>query len=185
MKKNKISIIIVGIMMLFVVTLLFTQSDNTEAFLKKYNINEKDIKDIVAILEERTDESNLFNAGITGSHLIMSDDQTEVKMELPSDLFYLSIAPYINQTHPCGIHNLVTCRGELKNQEFTVVVVNKDTNEVVFQEQVITASNGFLGVWLPKNIEGVITVSTSDLSASTSISTGENDNTCLTTLQLS
>jgi hypothetical protein len=184
MKTNRFGIIIFTFVVVVVVALIYTQSNNTEKFLSKYNINEKEVKEIVSILEERTDEPVLFNAGITGSHLIMSDDQTEVKMELPSELFYLSIAPYINQTHPCGIHNLVTCKGELQNQEFNVVVTDKKTNEVIFDDQIKTASNGFLGIWLPKNIEGFITVSNSNLTASTIISTHENDNTCLTTLQL-
>lgn len=170
--------------MFFVVALIYNQTNKTEAFLNKYHINEYEIKDVVAVLEDKLDEPYLFNAGITGTHLIMSDDKTEVKMKLPKDLFYLSIAPYVNQTHPCGIHNLVTCRGELQNQNFDVVVTDKKTGEIIFDDKVKTASNGFLGIWIPKNIEGYITVSTSDLSASTDISTYDNDNTCLTTLQL-
>lgn len=185
MKKNKLIVTMVVITLLSAVTLIYTLSNSNKLFLKKYNLNDKKIEEVVAILEEKTDEPAMFNAAITGTHLIMKDDRNEVKIELPSDSFYLSVAPYIDQTHPCGIHNLVSCRGELQNQVFNVVVVDKKTHEVVFDQEVESASNGFLGLWLPKNMEGIITVSASGLSSTAEISTFKGDDTCLTTLQLS
>jgi len=45
--------------------------------------------------------------------------------------------------------------------------------------------NGFVGVWLPRNMNASIEVLYNGLSAQTSISTFSGSNTCLTTLQLS
>lgn len=40
--------------------------------------------------------------------------------------------------------------------------------------------NGFIGVWLPKDIKGSIKVTYNEMSAEASISTFIDDNTCLT-----
>jgi hypothetical protein len=46
-----------------------------------------------------------------------SDEPTVV--DLPDDEFYLSVAPYLEQTHDCYFHSLTTCRGELAGERFT------------------------------------------------------------------
>lgn len=36
----------------------------------------------------------------------------ETAVALGEDEFYLSIAPFVEVTHPCTFHSLTTCRGE-------------------------------------------------------------------------
>lgn len=105
-------------------------------------------------------------------------------MTLPKDKFYLSFAPYISQTHPCGTHSLTTCQGELVNQEIHAVITDKEGKEIV-NSDLTTMANGFVGVWLPRNIDGTVRVSFDGKVAQTQISTYAGSNTCLTTaLQL-
>lgn len=125
-------------------------------------------------------------ASIRSDDLILTDETgaEEVK-PMPDDAFYLSIAPYVNQTHDCGNHSLTTCRGELANTAVRVIVTDDATGEAVFDEQLTTFDNGFVGVWLPRGITGTVTVESAQGTASAPISTGSGDPTCLTTLRLS
>lgn len=105
--------------------------------------------------------------------------------EVPiEDGFYLSLAPYREQTHPCSFHSLTTCRGELAGEDVTIVVTDPATGEQIVDEATTTYDNGFVGVWLPRERALEITVTTADGAASTPVSTFADDPTCLTTLQL-
>lgn len=108
-----------------------------------------------------------------------------VPTEIPVDKgFYLSIAPYVTQTHPCGFHSLTTCRGELANTDVQLTVTDAATGEVITDEGVRTYDNGFVGVWLPYDRELTVTVTGEAGTATTTLTTGAEDPTCLTTLQL-
>lgn len=90
----------------------------------------------------------------------------------------------MTNTHACRIHNLVTCKGELRNETFSVTV--RDQNgTIVYAGERTTSQNGFLGLWLPAGITGTITLSGRGLSASGTIETASVSATCLTTLKLS
>lgn len=157
---------------------------NNDDFLVRNNLDGKSLSQIVDTLENRLNDPAGFTAGINGERLVMTDTKGSHEILLPNNQFYLSIAPYINQTHPCGIHNLVTCRGELKNQTFLVVVTNTQTNEVILNQNVKTANNGFMGIWLPRGLDVTVTVSQGSLTASTQVGTYSDSDTCLTTLKL-
>lgn len=111
-----------------------------------------------------------------------SDEQTLV--DLPDDEFYLSVAPYVEQTHDCYFHSLTTCRGELAGEQVHVTITDRDTGEVLVDEVTDTFDNGFVGFWLPAGVDTTIQVEYEGLSASEDISTGPDDPTCLTTMQL-
>jgi hypothetical protein len=111
-----------------------------------------------------------------------SDDKTVV--DLPDDEFYLSVAPYVEQTHDCYFHSLTTCRGELAGEEVHVTITDRDTGEVLVDEVTETFDNGFVGFWLPSGVDATIRVEYEGYSASEDISTGPDDLTCLTTMQL-
>lgn len=98
--------------------------------------------------------------------------------------FYLSIAPFREQTHPCGFHSLTTCQGELANTPVTISVRDVATGDLLREEELTTAANGFVGLWLPRDGQFSITVVSAGESATTVVSTGVDDPTCLTTLQL-
>lgn len=111
-----------------------------------------------------------------------SDDPTAV--DLPDGEFYLSVAPYLEQTHDCYFHSLTTCRGELSGEEVQVTITDRDTGEVLVDEVTETFDNGFVGYWLPSGIEATLQIGYGEHSASTDIATGPEDPTCLTTVQL-
>lgn len=100
------------------------------------------------------------------------------------DRFYLSIAPYLNTTHDCFNHNVATCKGELAGRTIHVRITDA-AGALVLERDQTTYPNGFAGFWLPKNITATLTVSYDGKTATTPISTGDDDPTCLTTLKLS
>jgi hypothetical protein len=105
-------------------------------------------------------------------------------VELPDGQFYLSVAPFLDQTHDCYYHSLTTCRGELRGEEVHLTVTRRDTGGVLVDQVMQTYDNGFVGVWLPAGIEATISVEHDGYSASAPIATGPSDPTCITTLQL-
>jgi len=101
-------------------------------------------------------------------------------LDLPKDTFYLSFAPYITQTHPCAIHSLASCQGELVNREIYAVITDSNGKEIV-SSNFTTMENGFVGVWLPRDINATLTVSYNGLVAQAPIRTYSGSDTCLTT----
>jgi hypothetical protein len=182
-KKILFAIIaLIGIIGVVVLTSLLTPKQND--FLARYDLESMSVQEMVSHLENKLDETADFRASITGSNLSLGDTTYQVELDLPNGQFYLSFAPYISQTHPCSNHNLVTCRGELKNVSFEVTVVDTESNSVILEDNMTSSSNGFTGIWLPKNKTYQITVTYGNLSASEEVSTFSTSNTCLTTLQL-
>lgn len=108
----------------------------------------------------------------------------DVTLPLADAGFYLSIAPYVNQTHPCDFHSLTTCLGELQNTPIELTVTDTKTGEVVVNEITATADNGFVGVWLPRDGEFDVRVVGEQGVAEQRVTTGDTDPTCLTTMQL-
>jgi hypothetical protein len=106
-----------------------------------------------------------------------------VTYDLPKDEFFVSIAPYIHQTHPCEIHSLTGCRGELANEEFHVFIENTEGN-VIVDKKMKTYANGFIDLWLPRNETFTITITKDEKSAQSEISTFEDDQTCVTNMKL-
>src|SRR5699024_4262682 len=69
---------------------------------------------------------------------------------LPEDEFFVSIAPFLNETHPCDIHSLTGCQGELVNEDLEVQIENS-SGEVILDEKQQTEANGFIDLWLPRD----------------------------------
>lgn len=189
--KRFVSIVIVSVIMIG--ALVFygatnqtnTPTDKNEAILRKFGLEGLSIKDSVNKLDSVTDESEGLSASITGTMLTLYDNDEAYEFPLPVDEFYLSFAPYVNSVHPCTIHNLVSCRGELMGEEFKVSIIQKD-GTVIMDQKVRSLESGFIGVWLPKNIEAELTVEYNGLSVKHPITTFADSDTCLTTpLQLS
>ena len=52
------------------------------------------------------------SASINATQLVVTDKDDQTKTyTLPEEEFFLSIAPYIEQTHPCAVHSLTGCQG--------------------------------------------------------------------------
>lgn len=128
--------------------------------------------------------ADLF-ASVRASELLITDTAsgTEISLPIPEGLFYYSFAPYVEQTHPCAFHSLTTCPGELSNTDVQVLVTTDD-GETIVDEIMTTSDAGWVGLWLPADIEATITVTHGDLAATSRIATGADDKTCDSTLQL-
>lgn len=125
-----------------------------------------------------------YMASIRPDELVFSDGQQEVAVQMPEDRFYLSVAPYVSQTHECFYHSLTTCQGELTDQDVQVRILDDASGEVLVDEEVTTYENGFAGFWLPRDVQGTIEVNYDGLTGAADFSTTEEGATCLTTLQL-
>ncbi|MHB1064925.1 MAG: CueP family metal-binding protein, partial [Georgenia sp.] len=122
-------------------------------------------------------------ASVRPEVLLLSDGVAEHSLPLPADRFYVSIAPYVNQTHECFFHSLTTCRGELGGEDVTVRVVD-DAGEVLVDEERTTFANGFVGMWLPRDVTGTIEVTQGGRTGVVEFSTDADGATCVTTLRL-
>ena len=63
-------------------------------------------------------------ASVRVDELQLSGAEQELALDLPEDRFYLSVAPYVNQTHDCYFHSLTTCQGELAGEDVEVTIVD-------------------------------------------------------------
>lgn len=123
-------------------------------------------------------------ASVRADEVVLGDAEGEVSLPLGGDRFYLAVAPFVDQTHECFYHSLTTCRGELANEDIGVRIIDDATGEVLVDEQVTTFDNGFVGYWLPRDVEGTLEVTRDGLTGRTAFSTSDEGATCVTTLQL-
>nr|WP_249929386.1 CueP family metal-binding protein [Planococcus maritimus] len=98
--------------------------------------------------------------------------------------FFISIAPYETFTHPCEIHSLTGCQGELAEKEMNVVITD-ETGEVHVDEVMTTLENGFIDLWLPRNRTYTVKIEAAGKTGEVQFSTFTGDPTCLTDLLLS
>ncbi len=150
--------------------------------LSEYGMDEEDVYDTVAFLERTEFETDEMQAGVNAEVLTVSNGDHYMSYDMPKDWFYASVAPYYDTTHPCGDHNLVTCQGELVEEQFDVTVKDSDGN-VVYDETVQSESNGFFGIWLPRNLDGSITITHGSSVAEGDIQTFSDSGTCFTDFQ--
>ncbi len=125
-------------------------------------------------------------ASVQPEALVLSDEQgRETSLPIDGDRFYVSIAPYVEQSHDCYFHSLTTCLGELPGAEFELTVTDEETGEILVDGPMRSYDNGFVGLWLPRGIDAEIAMEREGRSARASVSTrGTDDPTCITTLRL-
>jgi len=159
-----------------------------QSLLQDHGFAEADAHEIVDQLEALpvAERPQGLIASVTATSLQLRDDSgREAELPLPEDQFYLSVAPFVESTHECAFHSLTTCRGELRNREVAVNVVDSSSGEILEEGPRTTHDNGFVGLWLPRGIAAELTFNLDELTGSASISTqAEDDLTCLTSLQL-
>ncbi|WP_040982727.1 CueP family metal-binding protein [Oceanobacillus jeddahense] len=177
--KKKISLVLFGLLVLLVAC-------NEEDKNQKENVlNETDdMKELVHYYS--TANINEENASITSEQLIVTDDEgnEEAVYDLPEDEFFVSIAPFEQQTHPCEIHSLTGCQGEMVQETFDVYIETAE-GDVVIDEPMQTEENGFIDLWLPRNETYTVEIKQDGKEVTSEISTFEDDFTCITTMQLS
>ncbi|MCW3791502.1 CueP family metal-binding protein [Paenibacillus sp. LS1] len=126
------------------------------------------------------------SASINAKELIVTDqDKKTTTYDLPEKEFFLSIAPYVDQTHPCAIHSLTGCQGELSNEEFNVTIHDSEGNTLMKDSVIKSGANGFMDLWVPRDRTYLIRILHDGKVAETQLSTYDNDDTCITTMQLS
>lgn len=156
--------------------------------LAAYGLAGLDGRQIVERLERipvEDRQADLMASVRSGELLLSTGDTDEVSVvDLPDDEFYLSVAPYLTQTHECYFHSLTTCRGELAGEQIRVTITDRDTGTVLVDELTKTFDNGFVGFWLPSDVDASVRVEYQQYAASEEISTGPDDPTCLTTVRL-
>ena len=78
--------------------------------------SEVDVKELVNDYTIR--KAQAASASITSSELIVTGDDKQVTTyDLPEDEFFVSIAPFDKVTHPCDVHSLTGCQGELVEED--------------------------------------------------------------------
>lgn len=157
---------------------------STDSLLAEHGLAGMDAREIIdeldaMPLDERPDD---LIVSVQPDHLVFSDTaQNEWALPMP-DEFYASVAPYVTQTHDCFFHSLTTCVGEQRNVDVHVTVVDDKTGETILDEARTTFDNGFVGLWLPRGIEGTLTIVSEQGTAHIPIVTTSDDTaaTCLT-----
>nr|WP_130858844.1 MULTISPECIES: CueP family metal-binding protein [Gracilibacillus] len=142
---------------------------------------ETDIKSLIH--DYSTDQRTAVNASVDATHLTVEEDSEQAQYELPEDEFFVSIAPYVHTTHPCTFHSLTGCQSELTNATFDVYIEDTDGN-VILDDTIESFDNGFIDLWLPRNQTFDVTITFEDKQTEATISTFEDDATCITTMQL-
>lgn len=142
----------------------------------------RDIIDRLDRLDESEHPRNLM-ASVHGEDLVVTDGQDELELAMPDDRFYLSVAPYAHRTHECYYHSLTTCQGELADEQIEVTIVDQN-GRVLVEETTKTFGNGFVGYWLPRDIEGTVRISHGGREGTGAFTTYADSPTCLTTLKL-
>lgn len=131
--------------------------------------------------DDRPDE---LIASVLPAEVVLTADGQERSQPLPADRFYLSVAPYVNRTHDCFNHSLTTCTGELSETSLEIEVTDRDSGAVLMDETRSTFVNGFVGLWLPRDIEATLTITSELGTGSVDFNTLPEAPTCLTTLRL-
>lgn len=122
-------------------------------------------------------------ASVRADELLVSAGEEEVAVPLPADEFYVAVAPYAADTHECYYHSLTTCQGELADEPVHVRVVD-ESGTVLVDEEMTTFGNGFVGLWLPRDIRGTLQITHDGRTGEVPISTDAEAPTCVTTLQV-
>lgn len=148
----------------------------------KKETNAKDIKEQVHAYSVGKFEDT--TASITSHELIVNESEEITRSyPLPSDEFFVSIAPFIESTHECAIHSLTGCQGELVEKEFDVYIEDEN-GQIVIDEKMTSLENGFIDLWLPRDQNFQVKITYDGKTVASTLSTFEGDNTCITTMHL-
>ena len=158
----------------------------TDVLLADYGLDGMETVEVIDHLDRLggDDRPSDLMASVRPSELLVSVGDEEHSLEVPDGQFYLSVAPYVDTTHECFNHSLTTCQGELTETDVDVTITDDTNGEVLVDEVRTTFANGFVGFWLPRDIEGTVSVEYDGLSGEVDFATDEESPTCLTTLQL-
>lgn len=144
---------------------------------------ENSTEDVKKYVAELSGSDQVEAASIDHENLYIEDGGVEEVHKLPEDEFFVSFAPYLTTTHPCSVHSLTGCQGEMVEEDIDVRILDAN-GEVYVDETITTMENGFVDLWLPRGKKYTMTINYEDKSLESEFSTFEGDNTCLTELPL-
>lgn len=177
MKRKAFSLIGLGVAAIGVYSFAVSNQDEVPKETETQNIKELVHDYSLGKIKEQS-------ASITSQQLIVTNnDDRQLTYDLPKDDFFVSIAPYVEETHPCAVHSLTGCRGEMANEEFNVYIEDSEGN-VIVDKAMKSQSNGFIDLWVPRDKKYHITIAQDGKTVESDFSTFESDNTCITTMQL-
>ncbi|MDF1524481.1 MAG: CueP family metal-binding protein [Trueperaceae bacterium] len=107
----------------------------------------------------------------------------EVSVPMPDDVMFVSVAPYLQRTHPCATHYLSGCQGELVGVPVHVQAILAD-GTVLIDEVMPTMANGFIDLWLPRDQAIDLHLSLDGAAVVGRLTTFADSRTCITDLQL-
>ena len=111
-------------------------------------------------------------------------DGSEVSIVLPEHEVLVSVAPYFTHTHPCATHYMSGCQGELVGAPVHVLALGPD-GAVLIDEVMTTPANGFLDLWLPRDLAIDLQMTLDGYRTVGRISTHAGSDTCVTTMRFS
>jgi len=158
---------------------------DASSLLRDFGLDGMDTREVIDHLDRLGGDERPTDlmASIRTDQVVLSDGTRETTLPMPADELYVSMAPYVDQTHDCFFHSLTTCQGELVNADVDILV-RDDQGEVVLEETTTTYANGFVGVWLPRDLTGTVVLTVDGRSVEAPLSTTADSATCLTGLQL-
>ncbi len=127
---------------------------------------------------------------VTPNNIIASfPDGTRSSIPIPANKFFISIAPWVNFSHPCTDHVPTGCTGEMINEDMHLFIKDLETGQIINSGKVNTGNDGFIDVWLSSNSSYDINIhyrnnSGKLMQAREQISTFKSDRTCITSMQL-
>lgn len=152
----------------------------------EYSLDGMDTVELIDHLDrlDGSDRPTDLMASVRPDVLVLASGDEEQSREMPDDQFYVSFAPYVDQTHECFHHSLTTCQGELSAQDIQVEVRDRTNGAVLVSDTLTTFDNGFIGIWLPRDIEGTIRATYGGKAGEVDFTTDEDAPTCITTLRM-
>ncbi len=113
----------------------------------------------------------------------MFPDQSIVDVPMPEDTMMVAAAPYVVNTHPCTVHTMSGCQGELRNEPVEVTVYDEH-DRIFLQTSAQSLENGFVELWLPRDQRFRIRFEARGMSVERPIETFDGSPTCITDLRL-
>ena len=166
-----------------------SESSQTAAaeVLDRYGLTDMDARGVIERLDTMpvAERPDTLLASVQPTELVLTDTAggSIATLPMPDEQFYLAVAPYEDQTHDCLFHSLTTCLGEMAGEPVDITVTD-EAGQTVLDETRTAYDNGFVGLWLPRDLTGTLTVEYDGKSSTVPIATGDDDLTCLTTAHL-
>lgn len=166
-----------------------SESSQTAAaeVLDRYGLTDMDARGVIERLDTMpvAERPDTLLASVQPTELVLTDTAggSTATLPMPDEQFYLAVAPYEDQTHDCLFHSLTTCLGEMAGEPVDITVTD-EAGQTVLDETRTAYDNGFVGLWLPRDLTGTLTVEYDGKSSTVPIATGDDDLTCLTTAHL-